>query len=160
MKIRPSIRGFYAKNYLFATVLSIILVFAGAYMILLTREIMVSALLILAGIGIVAIGIAHSIVNSKTTYLELDDKQIVYDSGIFSHHRITAPISMVTDSTIKRTFFERIVGIADLHVNTSGTATVEILANDFDHEEVFEIHEKLNKMIHSRHAKTEPEKKR
>jgi len=65
-----------------------------------------------------------------------------------SHIKKIAPISRITDSTLKRSFFERILGIADLQINTSGTGGVEIEADDFNYVELSEINDRINYLIH------------
>ncbi|MFH0927526.1 MAG: PH domain-containing protein [Candidatus Micrarchaeota archaeon] len=147
MRIRPSIHGFYIRDYLFATVIAAIMLIAGIYMFFETREGLISSGLVALAALIVAAGLAHSTVNRKTTYLELTDEQLIYDSGILSHSRVVAPISQITDTAIKRTFFERICGIANLLVNTSGTGSVEIYAEDFSYDDVASLNNEINRMI-------------
>jgi uncharacterized membrane protein YdbT with pleckstrin-like domain len=110
-------------------------------------------ILLISSILLVAIGVFHSVVNSKTTYIELNDDELVYDSGIFSHHRVSAPISRITDTKIQRTFLDRLTGIADLLVNTSGTASVEIYANDFSFSELSSLHSELRSLIKNHDSK-------
>ena len=147
MRIRPSVHGFYVKNYLFATVLAVLMFFAGLYMIFASGELMISLGLVVVSVLIVVLGVVHSHVNSKTSVLYISGDQLVYETGILSQHKMVAPVSRITDSAIKRTFFERIFGIADLQVNTSGTGEIEILANDFNYEEVEKLHEELYRLI-------------
>lgn len=149
MKLRPSIHGFYAKNYLFATLLSIIMFFAGVYMIIFSPEIMISIGLLLLSVFLIVVGVVHSVVNSKTSMIYIEnDEQLVYETGILSHHKKVAAVSRITDTAIKRSFFERIIGVADLQINTAGTADVEIMANDFNYTEINELHDRLNRLIH------------
>ena len=149
MRIRPSTHGFYAKNYLFSTLLAVILFFSGIYMAFETGELLISIGLVVLGSLLIAIGIVHSVVNTKSTVLYLEENKLVYETGILSHHKKIAPLSMITDSTIERTFFERIVGVGDLHINTSGTAGIEILANDFNFEDVEKIHKQIYEIINA-----------
>jgi len=160
MKIKPSVLGFYVRHYLYATLFSLILVVAGIYMFTLIREITISVAMIGLAILIVAIGIIHSKVHAGSTYLEIDDKQLIFDTGILSHYRTIAPLAKITDSAMKRTFFERMIGVADLTVNTSGDSEPEITANDFEYAEVSKMHELVNHRLHITPDTQEKEKQK
>jgi len=153
MKIHPSIHGFYFKNYLYFTILSVVLFIAALYIELRTGEYGVSLLITAIAVFLIAIGVFHSVVNSKTTYLEITENELIYDSGILSHKRVSAPISRITDIKMQRTFFERITKIADLLVNTSGTASVEINAECFEYEDVSKIHAEITDAINKEDRK-------
>jgi len=69
------------ENYLFATVLSL-LMFFSSYYLMATGEFLISAGLILLGILIIIVGIIHSVVNSRSTVLYIqNDQQLVMRLG-------------------------------------------------------------------------------
>ena len=149
MLIRPSAFGFYAKNYWTATLLSLVLFAAGIYMLFEGQAEICAALAVAAAIIVVA-GAAHSIIHRKNTSLCLSEEEVVYEVGGFSQNKIRAPIQMITDSTIKRTFFEKMLGISDLYINTSGGPGTEIVANDFEHLQVEAMNDEIYRLIRKR----------
>jgi len=147
MKIKPSLHGFYVRNYWLATIIAALLIFAGGYFLVFSGNVMWGLASGGAGVLLVAVGIAHSSLNRKFTSLYLSEEELVYEEGVLSHHKRMVPIHMITDSTVQRSFFERILGIADLHVNTSGTGETEIIANDFSYAEIEKLHKEIYRLI-------------
>ncbi|MFA5108664.1 MAG: PH domain-containing protein [Candidatus Micrarchaeia archaeon] len=151
MIIHPSTFGFYARNYWTATLLSIVLFAAGIFMAF-QGQIEIAAALIVVAIIIVVVGIGHSVIHHKHTSLSLTESEVVYETGMLNHRKIRAPIQMITDSQIKRTFVEKLVGISDLYINTSGGAHDEIVANDFESKEVEAMHDEIYRLIRQMHT--------
>ncbi|PIT84500.1 hypothetical protein COU37_03160 [Candidatus Micrarchaeota archaeon CG10_big_fil_rev_8_21_14_0_10_45_29] len=147
MKIKPSLHGFYVRNYWVSTIIAVALILAGGYFLVFAGNMAWGLGAIGVGILLVVIGIAHSALNRKYTSLYLSEEELVYEEGVLSHHKRMAPIHMITDSTVKRSFFERILGIADLQVNTSGTSEIEIIANDFSYSEIDRMHKEIYRLI-------------
>ncbi|MFH1306847.1 MAG: hypothetical protein ABIH83_04315 [Candidatus Micrarchaeota archaeon] len=153
MMINPSVKGYFIKQYSLAALFAIVLFIAGIVAMLEIWGILIAIGLFGVGIAIIIIGIAHSILNSSHTKLYTTEDGVAYEKGVLSHHKIKAHISMITDSTIQRSFTDKIIGVAALQINTSGTAEREIVAEDFMYADVDKMNDEIHNMIRKNASK-------
>ena len=61
-----------------------------------------------------------------TTIYEITPLEVAMEEGIFSKVRRTAPLTRITNFEMVRPWYKRILGIADLLVDTAGSSDVEL----------------------------------
>lgn len=140
MRIRPSFHGFFIKHYYLSSLFSIVMVVVGVLAI--SDAVLGTVALGAIGLGVFLIiwGLLHAYANQRTTVLYISDEEVIYETGILEHSKRVAPVHMITDSHIHRSFIERIVGIAGMRINTSGTSGFEIDIDDFNYSDIEKIH--------------------
>ncbi len=156
--IRPSQKAFLLRNYAWAVVAVPLLLIAGLYLLLTASGPdfllpigsipVMQVVLGLWALAVIfaAIALIHTRLHQRV-YLALRSEELVYESGILNHHTVTVPLHMITDSQVTRMWFDRLIGVSTLKVNTSGGAGYEITAVDFPYEEIARMHAELLKLI-------------
>lgn len=148
MQIRPHLLGYFIRHYTVSSIGALLLILASFAAPFVIKDLpLLAVALFFVGIGILAISVAHTILFRQTTSLTLKEEEICYEEGILSHELITAPVHMVTDSTITRSFFDKIIGAATLGINTSGSPAKEIMAENFNYNDVKKMHDEMYKLI-------------
>lgn len=156
--VRPSPKAFLLRRYAWAVALSLLLLLAGLYIlfgssgpdILLPLGSLPVMQVVLgmwsAAVILISIALIHTRLHQRT-YLALRSEELVYEFGIINHHTTTVPLHMITDSQVTRLWFDRLIGVSTLRVNTSGGAGYEITAEDFPAADIARIHAELLKLI-------------
>ncbi len=156
--IRPSPKAFLLRNYAWAAAAVPLLLLAGLYILFgssgpdiilpLGSLPVMQVVLGLWSLAVIIAGFAliHTHLHQRV-YLALRNEELVYESGILNHHIITVPLHMITDSQVTRMWFDRVIGVSTLKVNTSGGAGYEITAVDFPAEEIARMHSELLKLV-------------
>jgi len=88
-----------------------------------------SYLILMIGILNIVYFEVRRIVNS----LIVDKHKLERSSGIFSTHETSAYYNKITDITVKKNLFGKMLNFGDLHINTSGTITHEIVFKSISH---------------------------
>jgi membrane protein YdbS with pleckstrin-like domain len=160
MEIKPSVRGFYIKRYATMTAAAIIILFAGLFIFLNLGFLAIFAIACLLSAIMVALGILHAALHRSHTSLHILNDSLVYEHGVLSHQKTSVPLDMITDSTTRRSFLDKIIGVSTLSINTSGTGEREIIAEDFEAAGVEkmsnEIHRLIREIHHGKKAPAQP----
>lgn len=151
MQIKPSARGHYLKHHAPLTAVAILLAFAGSFLLLSIGFLAAFAIAAIISAIIIAGGILHSSLNRAHTTLHVSNDEVVYERGILNHHKTKVPIAMITDSTIKRSFMDKLARVSTMLINTSGTTEREIIAEDFDFAEVEKMGDEIHRLIRELH---------
>jgi uncharacterized membrane protein YdbT with pleckstrin-like domain len=147
MRIRPSFHGFFLKHYYLTTIIAIVSFGVGAMMMQDPMMGTVSLGAIGFGAALIVWGLVHAYANQRTTLLYINNEEVIYETGIMEHSKRVAPIHMITDSHVHRSFMERIMGIAGMRINTSGTAEFEIDIDDFNYKDINALHDRIYRLI-------------
>ena len=101
-------------------------------------------------IGVLDLGIIEMLVRSND--LMIGEHEVVNEIGIVSKHSTSIHYSSITDISLHQSFFQRLVGIGDLHINTAGTNQREITLSSFSN--INEIHSLISQRMRkaSRHS--------
>jgi putative membrane protein len=76
------------------------------------------------GVGLLWIGYLY--LSRITSIYSISPIEVSIEVGIFSKKRRAAPLNRVTNFEVNRPFLKRILGLADLHVDTAGGSEIEI----------------------------------
>lgn len=156
--VRPSPKAFILRHYAWAVALSLLLLLSGLYVLFgssgpdillpLGSIPVMQVVLGLWSVAVILMGIAliHTHLHQRV-YLALRNEELVHEFGIFNRHHVTVPLNRITDSLIYASWFDRILGVATLKVNTAGGKEFEIIATDFPNQGVKLIHAELNKLL-------------
>ncbi len=158
--VKPTAVGFFLKHYyilLLAFPIALVILaasLAGVFVL----ELFVILVLFIALAVMMALAIAHSKLHCNVTSVYANEEKLVHETGILHHHKKKLPMHMITDTSIKRTLFDRAIGIATLNVSTSGSSGYEVIVSCLPHSESEVFHENLYGIISKNQAKlrTEP----
>lgn len=156
--LHPSLPAFYLKHYGISTLVG--LAFLGVMGIIYVNgpyEVM-SLGYILGAVGalILLAGAAHTAMHKGSVRLLYDAEQITYERGILHKSKTSVPLSRITDTAIGRTFLDTVMGIGTLKINTGGSATYEIEAQDFPYDDIDTLNRDLIKHLHAKGAPAKP----
>ena len=154
--IRPVVWGFLINHYIMLVPFSILVLVVGIALYFSGVEMLepagIFAILILA-VSFAFAG-AHAVLHCKVTSIQFDGNKLIYETGIIHHKRKKAAIHMITDSSVSRKLIEQVFGLATMRINTSGTATYEIVCDSLVRKDADEMHNHLYdvlNMISKRH---------
>lgn len=143
--IRPDRRGFFITNYSWVSILALFGV--ASFLASLTGSLPIGALVwlgIFAATAIIAaLGWYYTKIYCSVTSISMAEDKLVYETGIFSHRRKNIPIHMVTDTSLNRSFFQKLIGVCTLNVSTSGSSGYELAIPNLPHGPACEFHDAL-----------------
>lgn len=67
--------------------------------------------------------------------------------GIFSQSTQTAPLNRVTNIELRRPFIKRLLGLADLMIDTPGTDQIEIQMTEMEFEEAVRFKQRVTELL-------------
>lgn len=82
--------------------------------------------------GAGVIYLAYLYLSRITSIYEINPIEVSMEIGIFNKRRKTAPINRITNVELNRSLIKRILGLADLHVDTPGGADIELDLTEMD----------------------------
>ncbi|MDD5022573.1 MAG: PH domain-containing protein [Candidatus ainarchaeum sp.] len=149
--IKPTPSGFFMKKYwhllvflIFITILNI-LSLLGSFSL-------GWILFIIFGISVLSVfsGWVHSKLHSEATLLSITDDELVHQTGILSMQKKKIPVHKITDSSIRRSFYDKILNLCSINFSTSGSTGYEIsiIAMPYNEAELF--HDELHRLIRTR----------
>jgi len=154
--IRPVVWGFLINHYIMLLPFSLLVLVVGIALYFSGVEWLepagIFAIFIL--IMTVAFAGAHAVLHCRVTSIRFDGHKLIYETGIVHHKKKKAAIHMITDSSVTRSLTEQIFNLATLKVNTSGTATYEIVCDSLLRKDAEGLQKKVYdvlNMISKRH---------
>jgi len=147
--IRPTIKGYFISHYIVIAILSLLLVLAGFSIILkvIGSDSSLGFLLIAIGLVLTISALAHCKIHRDVTSVYFNEDKLVYETGIFNHHKKKIPVHMITDSSLNRSFIGKMFNIATLNISTSGRSGYEISCDGLDYLETERMHDLLYENI-------------
>ncbi len=113
------------RKIIFRVIGSIFLIFLGLPLITIEEDIAVCFGSILLLIG--SIILIRAIVRKLRTEYVITNKRLYSKYGVVSRNVRQADITKLTDTSFTQTFFDRILGIGSVYVNTAGSNAPEIV---------------------------------
>lgn len=160
MTLKPTAIGFFLKHYyvLLLALPAVLLLFIISLAGIFTLESWMMVILLIALAVLASVALAHSKIHQSVTSVYANEEKFVHETGILHHKKMKIPMHMITDTSIKRTLYDRIIGTATLEVSTSGSAGIEVTVSCLPHSETEVFHENLYAIISKNQAKlrTEP----
>ncbi len=148
MKIHPSFKHLIIKN-LFLPIVILILIYIGLISIL-PNELGVKV--ILYSIPIIfllfLIVLTYLYIYSKNTSIYLEEDKLIFERGILKKDRKWIPLEKIDETLIKQNFIDRIIGGAELYVDTSGQEGYEIVVSDLNYNKLKELNDEIYKKLH------------
>lgn len=118
--VRPSPRVYYLKIILAVLVMTTVIYILGTT---LEKDLTI-------GIGIVwGIGIVMGIAATISLYfksIEISEEDMLMKIGVFNVKNVMVPYKQITNVNIKRTIFDRMVGLGKIEIDTPGTNVAEL----------------------------------
>ena len=135
--VKPSAKVYYLKIILCAAVFTILLLILGT---ILKFEI----ILIIPGIWFIAIfcAIAAKIMIHFRS-IEVTDKDITMKIGVLNTKSVVVPYGQITNVNVKRTLFDRVMGLGLIEVDTPGTDVAELTMDYISKNDIYKIREAL-----------------
>ena len=91
--------------------------------------------IVLAGITVVGYMYASRV----TTIYAINPLEASICKGILSKTTSSAPLNRITNFELRRTFFKRLFGLADLYIDTPGTTEVELKMTELNVHDALEF---------------------
>lgn len=127
MKINPTPKKDYAKIGLIAALATLAALFVIPY-IQIEIDLAVIGLIWVAAIAIMG----ASATEKKFTTLDIEGDHITLIKGIISKKTVVISYEKITDIYVTRDFIDVLVGTGSIHINTAGTAYMELSALDLE----------------------------
>jgi uncharacterized membrane protein YdbT with pleckstrin-like domain len=81
------------------------------------------------------------------TVLKLYEDRVEMSRGVINSEVISVPLVKITDSKIKHSFIDRLLGVATVYINTSGKDDYEIILGGFAISDLENFHDQLYKLL-------------
>lgn len=88
--------------------------------------------------------ILNLLVMSQTLSITLSDSGIIYARGIFARKEVVLPYSQVTEASFTQGILQRLLGIANLDIDTPGGANMAIHFSDARYEDVKRVLDRIH----------------
>lgn len=98
-------------------------------------------------LGFTLILLAHSFLKRKTTWYVLDALEIIEHSGIILHKLKRIPLNRITNYETQSRVMEKISGLAELAIDTSGGTGFEMVIREIPREKLKYFMESLSILL-------------
>jgi len=142
--IHPDRRAFFIKHYALVGLVSLLLLPLGVWVLLEMRSLEWALGAWALAVVLVSICLIHTHLHVRNVLLYQSSEEVVFETGILEHHKRVVPLHMITDSSVYRSFLDKMLGVATLRINTSGGSAYEIIAEDFPIGQVERIHQEIH----------------
>jgi uncharacterized membrane protein YdbT with pleckstrin-like domain len=146
-KLTPLMFGYMIGHYFIAIVLSFVFLVVGLYLLPVKAMGPIGFGAIGGGFLILAILLLYAFLYTKTTAITFDGDKVVFETGILSKRTKKVPVHMITDSSLNRSFLQRILGAATLNISTSGSTGYEIVCEGLRNQQARELHDEIYERI-------------
>ena len=147
-KVHPNRFRYFLHNYFLVALLSSALFLAGflaAFSVIPGGAMLALPCWIIAAIAAIAT-IGHTALHCNATVIYLTGEEIIYETGIISHQKVSVPLHMITDTKLDRELIDKLLGTATIRINTSGGKDYEIVAN-FEFDDLNELYNEIYRLI-------------
>lgn len=143
--VRPTIRGYFFKHYLFVAVFSLaaFALLAGSLLNWLMIDLRIGQGVFGFALLMLLFSIGYSYLHRRTTSLQAIDDRLEHDTGVIKHTKQKIPIRMITDTVVERGFLDRVLGVSTIKINTSGGMGYEVTLGLVDKKEAARFHDAL-----------------
>lgn len=146
LRIRPHVQSFLLKHYGWPLLAALLLLPAG-YVVLAETQVMEFALGLWAVAALTASVAGIHAHLYRRVYVAITREEVVHEHGILNHHKSVVPLNKITDTSVFASWFDRLLGVATLHVNTAGGKDFEIVAQDFSRKDVDALNNELTRLM-------------
>jgi uncharacterized membrane protein YdbT with pleckstrin-like domain len=141
MEMHPSFAAYYVRTYGFSLVFAAALFASGIFIPQLKFDLPFEVVFFALGAFIVFFSALYSALHVRTTSVSLEGELIVHRTGIIASYKRSIPAGMVTDISVNASAADKLMGVSNLRINTSGSAEYEIIAEGFPAGQVEKMHD-------------------
>jgi uncharacterized membrane protein YdbT with pleckstrin-like domain len=81
----------------------------------------------MASFGLLVVILGVAFLRRWTTLYTITNHEVILTSGIFARHAVAAPTNRITNISGRQSFLERLLGLANLYIDTAGGDQPEIV---------------------------------
>lgn len=99
------------------------------------------------GVALAAIGLAYLYLQRITTIYQLNAIELTGKVGVFSKRITRIPLNRITNYESHSSFFERLLGLSNLLIDTPGGASYELTLSQLCHRDAERFSARLRQLI-------------
>ncbi|MCX6777969.1 MAG: PH domain-containing protein [Candidatus Micrarchaeota archaeon] len=144
--ISPKTRIHYIKRYStamlipIACLLAVIIILAGG---LSTGLILPVFVILAASLILMGVLYSYSVVYCNSVKLYMDGDDVIEERGILSHSEKKINVQRITDTSVTRSFIDKLLGAAMLNINTAGKEGYEVIVDCLSYSDAEKMHDEI-----------------